>query len=610
MRPVDRATSGLATPSTNAGRALPEQTVVARFLTVATERGDAPAVVTPEGADTYDDMARRAAVLARTLTDRGVTRGDLVGLVQHKTSDLVASQIAVLAVGAAYVPVAVNAPPSRVAGLLADAGARVVLADGFHHDGLVVVDVTTVRGSGNCPLALPDAARPDDPAYVMYTSGSTGQPKGVVVNHRAVLSRVVDVDYVTLGPGTATLQTGAVSFDAATFEVWAPLLNGGRLVLRGDAPAPDAKSMRAAVREHGALTVFLTTPLFNEIVDQDPSALDHCEVLVGGDTNSPRHVAAAAAACPDARIRPVYGPTECTTFATIAPPAGTTQHDRVPIGLPIDRTVAVVLNPDGEPVPDGETGELWLGGEGLALGYLNSPDLTEERFRLMDHLEPGLRLYRTGDLARWDESGQLQHVGRVDRQVKIRGFRVEPAEVEHAMRLHVADAVVLPVPSPSGQVELVAYFVAEDDVSLEALDADLSRALPDYLLPRRYRQVDAWPLTAHHKVDRDALSRLKGLPPRDTRGAGEAPAGAHEEAVAAAFADVLGLAEVHRSTSFFDVGGHSLLAMRVWSRLRSDLGVDFELRTVLDHPTVAGLAEAVAKAPAAAPRPALRATTV
>lgn len=609
MRPVDGSANGLPEMVINAGRALPEQTVVATFLAVAAKQGDAPAVVTPQRADTYSDLARRAALLAQTLTARGVGRGQLVGLVQHKTTDLVASQLAVLAVGAAYVPIAVDAPPDRLAELLIAAGVRVVLADGVNPKGLDVVDVTAVRDDRSSPVALPDAALPHDPAYVMHTSGSTGRPKGVVVSHRAVLSRVVDVSYIALGPGTAVLQTGAVSFDAATFEVWAPLLNGGRLVLQGDELAPDAESVRAAVREHGALTIFLTTPLFNEIVDQDPAALDHCAVLVGGDTNSPRHLAAAAAACPDASIRPIYGPTECTTFATVGSPLGVTPLKRVPIGRPIDRTVAVVLDQWSNLLPDGDIGELWLGGEGLALGYLNSPHLTEERFQVMDHLQPGLRLYRTGDLARWDESGGLQHLGRVDRQVKIRGFRVEPAEVEHEMRLHVADAVVLAVPGPWGAVELVGYFIAEGAVSLEELDADLGRTLPDYLLPRRYRQVDAWPLTAHHKVDREALGQYETFAPRDTQGEREAPVGRHEEAVAGAFADVLGLAEVYRTTSFFDAGGHSLLAMRVWSRLRNDLGVDFELRTVLDHPTVAGLAEAVAKAPVAEPRPTFRATT-
>lgn len=592
-------------------------TVVGRFLEVASIHADRTAVVTPTARHSYAELRGRAADLASSLREAGVGSGHVVALLQSTGVDLVASELAVLAVGAAYLPIAPDTPAQRITTLLHDASARVALVDreveGVPHH-IDVRTVATGRGS-----TLPDVAGAEDVAYVMHTSGSTGRPKGVVVPHRAILGRVCDVTYVDLGPETVVLQTGAMSFDAATFEVWGPLLNGGTLVL-GDGQPPTARRVASAVSGDGVTLMFLTTALFNEIVDDDPTVFGACQVLVGGETNSPGHLARAARACPDATLRPVYGPTENTTFSTIAGPVDGTPLPRVPIGVPLDRSIALVLGPDLAEVADGQEGELWVGGVGLAQGYLGDPDLTAQRFR--SHPRTGVPLYRTGDLARRADDGQLEHLGRIDDQVKIRGFRVEPGETAAVLgRLPgIEDAVVLVRDEVARGRELVAFVVAGGAFDADEVHAGLRERLPAHLLPAAYLAVDAFPLTPHHKVDRAALlarcedavrPRVATTPPTDRVDvAPVAEADRVERCVAAAFAAVLGLDRVTGDTDFFHAGGHSLLAMRVWSQIRQELGVEFELRTVLDHPTVAGLAAAVRDAPTASARPRLgRAST-
>ncbi|MER5868734.1 non-ribosomal peptide synthetase [Streptomyces sp. NPDC002044] len=578
------------------------------FAARAAQRPGHPAVIHEGGATlTYRELADRAEALAAVLYARGARRGSRVALLLEKTDRLVVAVLACLRIGAAYVPLTPGLPDLRRDFLLADSGACLLLTEEPQATAPVpVVDLTRPQEAAPGPPA--QAAGPLDTAYVMYTSGTTGTPKGVLVNHRAVVRLVTGTDYVDLSADTVVLQTGAVAFDATTFEFWGALLNGGTLVLVPSWSVLEATELRAAVDRHGVNTLWLTSALFNQLVDQDPALLAGCQVLVGGEALSPRHVAAALAAAPTATYVNGYGPTENTTFSVTHRITGP-HTDRVPIGRPIANSTAYVLDRDGHPQPVGVAGELHVGGDGLSDGYLGRPELDARAFTTGGTGTPE-RLYRTGDTARWTEDGLIEYLGRADDQVKIRGYRVELGEIESRITAlpEVREAVVLLRPRPDGAPVLCAYVTADSRLDLGSLHAALSRELPEHMVPSGFWQVDAIPLTRNHKADRAALAALEpaataaapasaATPASDAAtGSPAGPATPGEAAdpfvtaVAAVFADVLGVPEVGPEDDFFALGGHSLLAIRVWSRIRSDLGVEFELRQVLDTPTVAGLA--------------------
>ncbi len=562
------------------------------FAEQAAAGPDRVAVRHADGDLTYRELAERAERLAQVLYAQGVRRHDRVAFTLEKTPRLLVAVLAVLRLGAAYVPIGTGLPPQRRDYLVADSGARLLLTEDSSVASVVpVLDLSRLpEASGGQELPEPVSA-PQDAAYVMYTSGTTGRPKGVLVNQRAVVRLVRGTDYVSLSPETRILQTGAIAFDATTFEFWGALLNGGTVVLVPGTTVLNAEELGAAVRRHRVNTLFLTTALFHQIVEQDPTALAGCQVLVGGETMSARHLGKAMDACPDGVFVHVYGPTENTTFS-VAQLLNGRYTGRVPIGRPIANSTACVLDRDGNPQPLGVPGELHVGGDGLSDGYLNRADLNETAF-----VHGGLgprpeRLYRTGDIALWTADGQLDFIGRVDHQVKIRGYRIELAEIESQLCLipGVREAAVLLRRRTGDLSALCAYFSAETAVGVDDLRAALLKELPDYMVPSSFTRVDSMPLTRNQKIDRAALAALDPVgapaaaaPPR------QAPRTQREAAVAGVFAEVLGLTSVSVDANFFDLGGHSLLATRLWSRLRSELGVEFPLRQILDTPTVAGL---------------------
>jgi amino acid adenylation domain-containing protein len=450
-------------------------------------------------------------------------------------------------------------------------------------------------------LTPPDGGLPvdaDSLAYVIYTSGSTGAPKGAAVPHRAVVRLVRDADFVQFGPGDRVAQVANAAFDAATWEVWGALLNGGCVVGFDRETTLSPPLLAEALRAERVTGMFLTSALFTQTVAAVPDAFATvAHLLVGGDAVDPGAARAALAAGAPGRLVNGYGPTENTTFSTwhhvaeVAADAWT-----VPIGRPIAGSTAYVLDGGGEPVPEGWPGELCVGGWGVARGYLARPELTAERF-VPDAFggTPGARLYRTGDRVRWNARGELEFLGRVDFQVKIRGFRVEPGEVEAALAAHpaVREAVVVVRPDVGGDRRLVGYVAADAEagVSGAELRAYLRGRMPEYMVPSAVVVMDALPLTANGKTDRRAL------PDPEIGAGGEAgdvaPRTATEAALAAVFAEVLGIERVGVHAGFFDLGGHSLLATRAVSRIREATGADVPLRALFEAPTVAALAERV-----------------
>ncbi|WP_081011898.1 non-ribosomal peptide synthetase [Burkholderia multivorans] len=447
--------------------------------------------------------------------------------------------------------------------------------------------------------------RTDAPAYICYTSGTTGTPKGIVVPHRGVVRLVCDSDYVGIAPEDHVAHLSNLAFDAATFEVWGALLNGASLHVFDRYEVLDLHAFLRKLNDSGVSVAFVTTPLFHQAIHVDPKGFAGVSsLLVGGEPMNPELVAKAFDAGGPRRLLNVYGPTENTTFSTWHEVRADRLHEiarrgTIPIGRPINGTTAYVLDEQGRPVPVGVPGELWVGGAGLALEYIGRDALTAERFAMCRPLDggPTERLYRTGDKVRWNQAGEIEFLGRFDAQVKVRGFRVEPAEIEVAIQRfpHVRDAVVAVESGEGSSVELVAYVVAEP-VGASAVEAQSMRdflaiSLPDYMIPARFVAVDAIPLTPSGKLDRRALRALG----RDLQATRDRvpPATGTEKAIAKIWSDVLGITLIGRGDNFFEMGGHSLMATQVVSRLRHAFGIDIPLRAMFEEKTLTDLAACV-----------------
>ena len=586
------------------------QTVQAVFAAVAARQGDAVAVVDGGRSLSYGDLASRARHLADRLRCLGVVRGTLVGVCAERSLEFVVAVLAVLEAGGAYVPLDASYPRRRLRFMIEDTEAAVILTTeelaGRFAD---LSPVIVLLDSGDVEAGPPvDAAAcavdnaPDDLAYVMYTSGSSGEPKGVAVPHRAVLRLVRATDYIALQPDDVVAHVSNVSFDAATFEIWGALLNGGRLVVIPREVALAPRDFGRCLAEEGITVLFITTPLFHQLATESPGAFGGVRhLLFGGDVADPRLVRAVVrASTPPHRLLHVYGPTESTTFATwhlVADvPDGAAS---VPIGRPVANTEVYILDGRGEVAPVGIRGELCIGGDGLARGYFRRPEATAACFVAHPfRTDPAARLYRTGDLARRRPDGAIEFLGRIDGQVKIRGFRVEPGEVEVTLGSApgVREVAVVPREDEHGLRQLVAYVVGTRDgaPSTAALRQYARERLPDYMVPAAFVVVDELPLTANGKIDRSALR--KSPLGSAAEAAHVAPRNDVERAIAGVWREVLQLERIGVHDNFFDVGGHSLLLIRVLDRLRQALLGELSMLDLFRYPTVAALADHVRRA--------------
>jgi amino acid adenylation domain-containing protein len=583
--------------------------VHAEFARVAEGAPHAAALSWDGGTMTYGELHARSSRLANHLRRHGVDADQPVALVMDRSPELVVAVLAILKAGGAYVPVNPADPGERVRMMLDDCGARVLIsragpAAALPEHGLRAVLVDRDRDA----IAAEPAADPrvrtgaDGAAYVIYTSGSTGRPKGVVVPHRAVLRLVLNTGYARFAADEVWLQLAPAAFDASTLELWGPLLNGGRLALFPPA-LPAMEALGGFVQRHGVTAAWLTAGLFHQVVDEGLSGLAGLrQLLAGGDVLSIPHVRRVLDAYPDLRLVNGYGPTENTTFSAChAVGPADAERATIPLGRPIAGTTAYVLDAYGQPLPADVPGELHVGGEGLGRGYLNAPALTAARYVPNPFSPaPGARLYRTGDRVRWRADGTLDFLGRMDQQAKIRGFRIEPGEVEAALGAHpgVRQAAVA-VRGDGEARRLVAYVVPVDGSAVETreLRAHAAARLPDYMVPSAWVVLDALPLTPGGKVDRRALPE----PAEDGAEArGEGPRGPVEQLLAGLWTELLGTRRVSRGDSFFALGGHSLIATRLVSRIRRALGVELPLKALFAAPTLAALAEQVEAARAAA----------
>ncbi|WP_122934812.1 non-ribosomal peptide synthetase, partial [Pseudomonas viridiflava] len=550
---------------------------------------------------TYGELNAQANRLAHYLIEQGIAPGDHVAIVLPRSLELLIGQLAVSKCAATFVPLDVNAPAERQSYMLDDCQAVCVLTRSTAAINAATrrIDLDSLDLNGQ-PGHDPELEQGSDTAaYVMYTSGSTGAPKGVRVPHRGIARLVLNNGYADFNEHDRIAFASNPAFDASTMEVWGALLNGGQLCVVDHETLVDPVRFSALLIDARISVLFITTALFNQYVQQIPQALRGLRLLLsGGERADPASYRALLSQAQGLRLFNVYGPTETTTFATTCEVRAVSEGDEsVPIGRPIGNTSIYVLDAHQRLAPKGVTGELYIGGDGVALGYLNRPELSVEKF-LVDPFsdEPGAMMYRTGDLGRWMEDGQLECLGRNDDQVKIRGFRIELGEIVSCLHQlpGIGETVVLAREDEPGNVRLVAYYTSHEEDTLlapEQMRAHLQASLPDYMVPTAFIELKTLPLTANGKLDRRAL-------PKPERSAlfgvsYEAPEGEFEVALAEIWAEVLQVERVGRHDHFFDLGGHSLLAMRMVSQVRQQLGVELPLGELFALGELAAVAAAL-----------------
>jgi amino acid adenylation domain-containing protein len=573
---------------------------------VATRPG-ATAVVHGDVELSYAQLDARAGVLADALARRGVGPETLVGLALPRSSDLVVGVLGILKAGGAFLPMDPRYPSARLAHILADARPRLVVAAAESLAVLPSADVPTLLvddidlGVAG-PPARRAAARPANAAYVMYTSGSTGSPKGVTITHRDVVNGVRCLaDVAGIGVGTHVLAGTSVNFDVSVFETVATLAAGGVVEVVRDV---------LEIGERGGWSggvVSAVPSVFAELLDQLGAKIQADTVVFAGEALPAWLVDRVREVLPEARVVNAYGQTESFYATTFVAGSAGTGTAGVPIGTPLAAMRTYVLDSDLERVPPGATGELYVAGN-VARGYLGRAALTAQRFVADRYGPPGARMYRTGDLARWNADGQLEYAGRADAQIKIRGFRIEPGEVEAALTDHpaVAQAVVVTRPV-RGRAQLVGYVVPtgsaehrEATSSEDDLRSFVSARLPEFMVPSVIVTVDRLPLAPNGKLDHRALPEpgpagRDHVPPADPR----------EERLCELVAQVLQVERVGMTDNFLALGGDSLLATRLTNRIGKSLGVRVLIREVYEADDIAALARTVTNAPAAS-QPRLR----
>ncbi|MCP5046251.1 MAG: amino acid adenylation domain-containing protein, partial [bacterium] len=572
------------------------QTIHQLFREQAERIPDHIAASESSGFISYKELDRRSDGLAFRLKEEGVESGSISAIMMEPSTGQVIGIIGILKAGGAYLPIDLDYPQERIDFMLKDSAAKVIITNGLM--------VERLNGSGE------PTDKPTNLAYIMYTSGSTGRPKAVMVEHRNVVRLVIRTDYVEFRKGDKILRTGALSFDASTFEIWGALLNGLVLYSMSKEKLLTPGTLKWGIRNYGITTMWMTAPLFNRMLEEDIQLFTGLKnLLVGGDVLSPYHIQRLRERFPDMNIINGYGPTENTTFSTTHL-IRETNGRAIPIGKPIANSTAYIVSRYGQPQPIGAAGELWVGGDGVSRGYLNNPELTNSKFDhdLKDFQDyhdfkketpvKSAVIYKTGDLARWRPDGAIEFLGRIDTQVKIRGFRVELEEIQNRLKSfdQISDAVVIARETNGEDKSLYAYIVPAPTAKVEhsAVKEYLSDSLPDFMVPGHIIQLEKIPLTPNGKVDREALPK----PGAESESRGPAvPVNKVQEQLAALWAGILGL-EVRTigiDDDFFQSGGHSLKATTLVSQIHKTFDVKISLSGIFETPTIRELAQWIDK---------------
>ena len=557
------------------------------------------ALVFEEQQISYKELNERSNKLAHYLIKKGVTKEAPVPICMEKSVDMMVGILGILKAGGAYVPMDAAYPVERISFMMEDTNAGIIVTNKNSRQRLQVRENTEV-------LEIDDASileeinkeplfNPSTPvavnqlAYIMYTSGSTGRPKGVLIEHGNVVSLVKNVEYISLSKNDILLSTGSSSFDATTFEYWSMLLNGGQLVLCNENRLLDVALLKEEIVNRKVTTMWFTSSWFNQLVENDITLFDGLKtILVGGEKLSEYHVRKMKTKYPSIEIINGYGPTENTTFSLTYSIDSIEEGGSIPIGKPLNNRSAYILNEEQQLLPIGVTGEIYLGGAGVARGYLNQSELSHEKFVTNPFCE-GTTLYRTGDIGRWLPDGNIEYLGRIDDQVKIRGFRIELEEINNVLQQSglVSHSLIVAKSDEEGNKRLVGYVVPLPSFSKETVVSHLRTRLPEYMIPGLWVELETMPLTSNGKIDRKALP--------DPAAAGLlshkyiAPRNELESSLVNIWKKLLRLEEVGVQDNFFEVGGHSLLAMRLLSSIRKEFGVDIPLVDIFDS-TIESLA--------------------
>ncbi len=592
----------------------PNQCLQQLFEAQAAKQPEAIAVNAPEGSLTYDQLNRQANKIAHYLRKCGVQPNSPVGIFMERSALMTAGILGILKAGGAYLPLDAGSPQTRLRQMIENADTKVILTNAEKISLLPTTDAkvicldtdweTIAAENDDNPSNL---NQPTDLAYVIYTSGSTGEPKGTLIPHRAVNRLVFNTNYIQIDSTDCIAHVSNVAFDAATFELWGALLHGARLVIFNKDLLLSPEEFSLELKKWKVSAMFLTSSLFNLLSRVKPDAFQTLKTLiVGGEALDPTAVRYVLENNPPARLVNGYGPTETTTFAVcreiknVAPDAQT-----IPIGRPISNTAIYILDSNQNPVPIGVRGEIYIGGDGLAQGYLNHPELTAEKFislslnklgvsvaDSMNDETQNVRLYRTGDIGRYLPDGAIEFIGRTDNQIKLRGFRIELGEIEAAVNSHPAiKEGIVAVKKTGGEKKIVAYYVLAEGAALTSGDARdfLKERLPDYMIPSVFFEVTEFVLNQNGKIDRRKLPALEEISVPATA-AIETPKDELEIKLTWIWQKVLGLKSIGINDNFFECGGHSLAAVRLFSEIEKTLGCRLPLASLFESPTIDRLA--------------------
>ncbi|WP_051250928.1 non-ribosomal peptide synthetase [Paenibacillus harenae] len=545
----------------------------------------------------YRELNACANRIARKLQEDGIGRGDTVAVYADRSLALIVGVLGILKAGAAFVTLDPLFPEERIRFMLEDSAASACLTFGTEpitSTSLTInwIDLTRWLSSESAEEDdLHVAIAPDDLAYIMYTSGSTGNPKGVMVEQRNVVRLVKGTNYASFDPDGCLLLTGSVGFDAITFEIFGALLNGLTLHIVDKDVLLHTEHLAAYIHEHRITLMWLTAPLFNQLSEERPDMFAGVrQLIIGGDVLSPRHINRVRRGTQGITLINGYGPTENTTFSTTYA-IDTDFEDSIPIGRPISNSTAYIMNEAGHLQPVGVPGELVVGGDGVSRGYANLPEMSAEKF-VPNPYEHGERMYRTGDLARWRADGMIEYLGRIDQQVKIRGYRIELHEIETGLLKQpgMKEACVVAGEDLNGQKALCAYYVSEANLEVSELRAALAQQLPAYMIPLCFIQLERFPLTANGKIDRRVLPKPDFTAAAALSAGYVSPRTATESQLAALWEEALGIRPVGVTDDFFALGGHSLKAMTLIARMKRRFGVDVPLRKLFEAATIEALA--------------------
>ncbi len=560
------------------------KTIIELFAETVTRYGTRKALLYDEISLSYKDLDRKANALAHTLNEKGIGTGDRIGLFFDRDIEWIISVLAILKVGGIYVPIGTSYPENRIRFVELNCDLKVILTNKSVEDSFFttpVINVAQTKMSEREEFIRTLSEDGDSPCYIMFTSGSTGEPKGVIALHKNVIRLVRNINYLHLDENTRVLLTGSPVFDATTLEIWGPLLNGGCLILTDNQTLLNAELIKNVIRRDKANTMWFTSAYFNQLCDQNPSIFETLSyLLVGGDVISPKHIYKIKNLYKNLTIINGYGPTENVTFSTTY--KVDKEYSRIPIGRPINNSTAYILSKTLKLQPIGLIGELYVGGSGIAMGYLNDEKLTKERF--VDNPFGEGCLYKTGDLARLMPDGNIDFLGRIDNQIKIRGYRIEPGEIEYLLLSHklILKALVMPY-EKDGAKSLCAYYQSSEPLSAETVRDYLKDKLPDYMIPTYYVNQPYFHLTENGKIDQRNLSEPEAIKEKY-----EIPTTEMEIQMAAIWQEVLKVEKIGNNDNFFSLGGDSIKAIQICSRLQ-DIKLKIEVNDLFQYPVLKDL---------------------